>query len=77
MPEMKGDGYWTLEGACEYFDCDIKRLRGWIHRNDHGDPIGNNAGNWVYPFSLERFLALQVKLLAERQSSRESGNAAK
>lgn len=61
-PAYKGDGWWTIEEAAEYFDLDIRRLRGWIHRNVLHEPVGNLAEGWVYPFSVERYLLIRAKL---------------
>ena len=55
-PDLKGDGYWTIEEAGEYFDLPPAKLRGLIARNSFGDPLGNLAENTVYPFSVERYL---------------------
>lgn len=55
---FKGDGWVTIAEACEYWDLDPKRLRGWILRNRLGDPLGSviDGVQVVYPFSLERYL---------------------
>lgn len=61
MPEMKGDGYWTIPEACEFFDIEAKKLCGLIQRDLWGDPLGNAFENRVYPHSLERYLDRQLR----------------
>jgi hypothetical protein len=55
-PAFKGDGWWTIQEAAEFFDIDGKKLCGLIQRNAWGDPLGNVFSNQVYPFSVERYL---------------------
>lgn len=55
------DGSVSIEEAAAYFGCDIRRLRGWIHRNALHDPIGTLALNRVLAFSVERYLRTQEK----------------
>jgi len=63
--DVAADGTVTVEAAAEYFDCDAKRLRGWIFRNQLHDPIGNLALGTVLAFSVERYLAQQAKLFKD------------
>lgn len=64
------EGLVTLEVAAAYFDVEVKRLRGWLLRNAHGDPIGDALLGRVYPYSLERYLR-RVELLRAKSFSDE------
>jgi len=62
MPVFKGDGWWPIEEACQFFDMRPAQLRGLIARNQLGDPLGRlvtvdgKTFDAVYPFSVERYL---------------------
>lgn len=47
--------------TAEFFDVDPKRLRGWMLRETVHAPLGNVREGWVYPFTVQRFLARQLR----------------
>jgi hypothetical protein len=56
--EYHGEGV-TIQSAADYFGIDAKKLCGLIQRNALGDPFGNVFANWVYAWSVQRYLEAQ------------------
>ena len=58
IPTLTSSGACTIQEAGEFFDIPPRKLAGVIARNRHdlGDPVGNVFENWVYLFSVERWM---------------------
>jgi hypothetical protein len=68
------DGAVTIEVAAEFFDMDVRKLRGLIHGNEWMRPIGGLKTGTVYPWSIDRYFYYQDKIAtAAREQPPASG----
>lgn len=71
---VDADGSATIEATAEYFGMDVRKLRGLIHSNASiHHPIGSLALGTCYPFTVERYLKRQERILAAQRQPRAGG----
>lgn len=64
---VDADGSATIEATADYFEMDVRKLRGLIHSNASiHHPIGSLALGICYPWSVQRWMKWQEKLAAAK-----------